>query len=231
MNRLLFLLMLLVLMPGNVFAQHDKAQADSLILNLLSSDIATTPPKTRTADKGRHHKGEVFMISGKYYQINTLRNDVYYRTDDKIALAIDNARYPMETMNNLLLGVVPGKNREITVVHHQYGGKSSTLMMPFDELMSKLSPGKELYCSVTSINDSKVEGFTVFYDRKKNAIHMLQVVAPLQTIMSGKGEMTADLYTNIPQNGIKDLFGVEPDNKANASPNKNNKKHHKKSSN
>ena len=228
MNRFFILLALLLSVSGNSYAQHDKAQADSLILNLLSSDIATTPPTTRTADKGKHIKGEVFMISGKYYQVNTLRNDVYYRTDDKIALALDNARYPMETMNNLLLGAVPGKNREITVVHHQYGGKSSTLMMSFDELMSKLSPGKELYCSVTSINDSKVEGFTVFYDRKKNAIHMLQVVAPLQTVTSGKGDMTADLYTNIPQTGIKDLFGVEPDNKAKSSAKKNNKKQQKK---
>ena len=210
MNRTISFLIMLVLVASTALAQQDKAEADSLVQLLLANGAAPAPPDPLTVLSGNHIKGEVFKIQGKHYQVKTLRNDVYYRAGDKMAVAIDNARFPMETMNNLLLGAIAGKDREVNLVHHQYGGQFSTLMMPFDELMGKLKPGKEIYCSVTSINEKQVEGVTVFYDRKKNAIHMLQVVAPLATITTGKGEMSAHLYTNIPQNGIKELFGVEP---------------------
>ena len=54
-----------------------------------------------------------------------------------------------------------------------------------------------------------IEGVLVYHDSNKDIIHMLHISSPLLAITSGMGEMDAELYTNIPQDNIRNLFGTE----------------------
>ncbi|MBR6284214.1 MAG: hypothetical protein IKR25_07975 [Muribaculaceae bacterium] len=195
-------------------AKPDKAQADSLLHELLLSELPEAQA-TRSAlppinSQGRKN-GMVFTVKGNSLQVDELRNDVYYIATGRQAIPVNSARYPMETMNNLLLGAISGGQRELVVKHHQYGGRAATLMMPMDEFMAKMMPGHTLYCAVTSINTEQIEGFVVFHNPKTNSLHLLQVKAPMNTVTTGTGDIEGDLYSNIPQDNIRNLFGKEGD--------------------
>lgn len=212
MKKWFIIISLLVSISALSAPKIDKAQADSALFVLLSSDMSAEElniPKTATLERNGRARGSVFMVKGSFFQVKSLRNDVYYITGRNKALPINDSRYPMETMNNLLLGVIAGGNRDVTVHHHQYGGQNATLYMPYDELRTKLEPGMKVYCSITSVTQSVVEGVAVYHDVKKNIIHMLQVSSPIATITTGVGEMEVELYSNIPQENISNLFGVE----------------------
>ena len=212
MKKLTLLIALMVPLFMMSAVLPDKAQADSALFVILSSDMPAEEfdiPQVVEISREGHVRGSIFIVEGSDFQVKSLRNDVYYIAGMKKAFPIDDARYPMETMNNLLLGVIAGGNRDITVHHHQYGGHNATVFMPFDELRTKLMPGMKVYCSVTSISSSTVEGVVVFHDAKRNLIHMLHVTSPLETVTSGVGEMEGDLYSNIPQENISNLFGTE----------------------
>lgn len=212
MKKIFLLIALTLPLMAYSAGKVDKAQADSILFALLSSDMGedafSHAEKTVIGRDGRK-RGTVFVVEGENFQIKSLRNDVYYIAGRNECVPVDDARYPMETMNNLLLGKIDGGQRDITVHHHQYGGHNATLFMPFDELRSKLQPGMKAYCSITAVTTEKIEGVLVYHDVTNNVIHMLQISSPLLAVTSGQGEMEAELYTNIPQDNIRNLFGVE----------------------
>lgn len=189
----------------------DKAQADSLLHELLASDFTADRPCTGTPAiaTDSHRLDAVFAVKGQYLQVPELRNDVYFIAKRDSAYAVNDPRYPVETLNNLLLGAVAGNQRELIVRHHQYGGRTATLMMPLDEFMCKMMPGHQLYCAITDIDGETVMGVAVFHNSRSNTLHLLQVKAPLATVKTGKGDLEGDLYTNIPQGNIHNLFGKE----------------------
>lgn len=212
MKQIIFLVACLVPIIAFSATIPDKAQADSVMFALLSSvpdDDELLPVEKMTLPRDGRKRGATFVVEGEYFQIKSLRNDVYYLTGRNDCVPINDARYPLETMNNLLLGAIDGGEREVMVHHHRYGGQNATLMMPFNELRSKLQPGLRAYCSITDISTEKIEAILVYYDAEKNVIHMLNFTSPIDVVTRGAGEMDAELYTNIPQDNIRNLFGQE----------------------
>ena len=153
-----------------------------------------------TAERG------VYIVRGDSFQIRSLRSDFYvYKANDSW-VPINDARYPMETMVNLLLNRLADNQHPLELRHHQYGGKIPTFTIPMQNLFDLLARNMQLYCSVTSIDEREIRAILVLYQQKLNFIHMLELKVGTDKLLDAHSTIFGDLYTNIPQESINDMF-------------------------
>ena len=74
------------------------------------------------------------------------------------------------------------------------------------DLFDLLARNMNLYCSVTFINQHEIRAILVFHQRSLNFIHMLELIVKTKKLFDAKSTISGDLYTNIPQNNVKDIF-------------------------
>lgn len=209
MTRIFYIFILMVL-AVSVKAQTDKAEADQIIYEMLTSETQTenwhpgliilSSQLKETVEKG------VFVVSGDSFQIKSLRSDFYVYKKDDLWTPINDRSYPMETMVNLLLNRINDNQHVLEIRHHQYGGKNPSISLPMQNLFDLLARNTELYCSVTFIDKHEIRAILVFHQQKMNFIHMLELKADTRKLFDLKSTFYGDFYTNIPQNNVKDIF-------------------------
>ena len=209
MTRIFYIFILMVL-AVSVKAQTDKAEADQMIYEMLTSETQTenwhpgliilSSQLKETVEKG------VFVVSGDTFQIKSLRSDYYVNKKEDMWTPINDRSYPMETMVNLLRNRINDNQHVLEIRHHQYGGKNPSISLPMQNLFDLLARNTELYCSVTFIDKHEIRAILVFHQQKMNFIHMLELKADTRKLFDPKSTFYGDFYTNIPQNNVKDIF-------------------------
>ena len=201
---------LLTLFIGNLFAQTDKAEADQIIYEMLTAKNQTENwhPKMVIQEsqlKETNEKG-IFIVPGDSFQIKSLRSDYYVRQERGEWMPINNASYPMETMVNLLLNRITDNQHMLEIRHHQYGRKNPMITLPMQDLYDLLARNTDLYCSVTFINEHEIRAILVFHQRSLNFIHMLELKVKTKKLFDVSSTIYGELYTNIPQDNVKNIF-------------------------
>ena len=210
MRRKSIITIVLALIIGHVSAQTDKAEADQIIYEMLTAKNQTENWHPRLVIqesllKETNEKG-IFIVPGDSFQIKSLRSDYYVYQEKEQLKLINDARYPLETMVNLLLNRITDNQHMLEIKHHQYGGKNPTITLPMQNLFDLLARNMDLYCSVTFINEHEIRAILVFHQRNLNFIHMLELIVKTKTLFDANSTISGDFYTNIPQNNVKDIF-------------------------
>lgn len=200
----------LALLIGHAFAQTDKAEADQIIYEMLTAKNQTENwhPGILIQESQLQETNErgIFIVPGDSFQIKSLRSDFYvYKKKGKWE-PINDARYPMETMVNLLLNRITDNQHILEICHHQYGGKNPMITLPMQDLFDLLARNMNLYCSVTYINEQEIRAILVFHQRSLNFIHMLELKVYTRKLFDAKSTISGDFYTNIPQNNVNNIF-------------------------
>lgn len=209
-RKSLITIILLALIIGNASAQTDKAEADQIIYEMLTAKNQTEnwhPGMVIQENllKETNEKG-IYIVPGDSFQIKSLRSDFYVYQEKGQWVPINDARYPLETMVNLLLNRITDNQHTLEIRHHQYGGKKPTITLPMQDLFDLLARNMNLYCSVTFINQHEIRAILVFHQRSLNFIHMLELIVKTKKLFDAKSTISGDFYTNIPQNNVKDIF-------------------------
>lgn len=188
----------------------DKADADLIIFQELSTPhtVENWHPDLIILDSKLSETSEegVFVLRGDTFQIRSLTSDVYLRQCERQWLPIFDSRYPLESFANLLLNHVHDNRHRLQLRHHQYGGNTPTLVIPMQTLYDILARPLRLYCSVTYITTDEMKAVLVFHQQRLNFIHMLEVHVPTKDLFVPESTLTADLYTNIPQGNVHNIF-------------------------
>ena len=145
-------------------------------------------------------------MQGDSFQIKSLRSDVFIEKKGDDWTPVNDARYPLETMTNLLLNHIHSNQHQLELYHHQYGGKKPKIIFPMQHLFDLLARNMHLYCSVTFIDKNEIRAILVFHQQNLNFIHMLEVKMNTSKLTEPTSTITGDLYTNIPQNNVNNLF-------------------------
>lgn len=195
---------------GHAFAQTDKAEADQIIYEMLTAKNQTENwhPGILIQESQLQETNErgIFIVPGDSFQIKSLRSDFYvYKKKGKWE-PINDARYPMETMVNLLLNHISDNRHMLEIRHHQYGGRNPMITLPMQDIFDLLARNMNLYCSVTYINEQEIRAILVFHQRSLNFIHMLELKVKTRKLFDAKSTISGDFYTNIPQNNVNDIF-------------------------
>ena len=90
--------------------------------------------------------------------------------------------------------------------HHQYGGKKPSILLPMQNLFDILARNMQLYCSVTFIDKNEIRAILVFHQQRLNFIHLLELKVKTSKLMEPSSTISGDLYTNIPQTNVNDIF-------------------------
>lgn len=188
----------------------DKADADRLLFQELSAAhgvenwhpelIILADRLAETAERG------VYILQGDSFQVKSLRSDIYLRKIDDQWRPIFDSRYPMESLVNLLMNRVRDNRHQLTLHHHQYGGEVPTIVMAMQTFFDVLGRHMDTYCSVTSLNAEEVCAVLVMHQRRLNYIHMLELRIKLSQLFEPEGMVSAELYTNIPQGNVLNVF-------------------------
>lgn len=198
-------------MPLTGYAQaKDKAEADSLVYHELTSRYLpeNVHPKLifqgsqleNTAEQG------ISLVKGDFFQVKSLRSDFYVCKKGNDWAILNDSRFPYETMTNLLLNRIDPNEHQLKITHHQYGGKKPSVILPMQKIYDLFARNMQLYASVTKISDKEIRGVLVFYQKRLEYIHMLELRVSADQLFDKKSTLTGDLYTNIPQHNIKSIF-------------------------
>lgn len=196
-------------------ADRDKVAVDSVTYGILVGRIA--PPQDATSYWQKQLAisrkalvetdiSNVYRVNGDNYQVETLRNDFYVVRNNRGYSPLNDARYPLETLTNLLLGRIHCSNRQVDLTYHPYGRETSSLFLSLRELLEKLTPGMESYCMVPEVKSDKIRAVLVLHNVKDNFIHLMEVTVETSKVADPDAELTISLYPNIPQNNVRSLF-------------------------
>jgi hypothetical protein len=153
-----------------------------------------------TAEQG------ISLVKGDFFQVKSLRSDFYVCKKGNDWAILNDSRFPYETMTNLLLNRIDPNEHQLKITHHQYGGKKPSVMLPMQKIYDLFARNMQLYASVTKISDKEIRGVLVFYQKRLEYIHMLELRVSTDQLFDKKSTLTGDLYTNIPQHNIKSIF-------------------------
>ena len=135
MAKRIVLTALAVVMAMTTLAQAtDKHDADLLVYKELTANYETTnwhPDLIVTKDmlKDTDEKG-VYIVKGDSFQVKSIRSDFYVREENGKWTPLNDTRYPMETMTNLLLDRIDNNKHKLELRHHQYGGAKPKILIP-----------------------------------------------------------------------------------------------------
>ena len=207
------ILFITLLIPLGGLAQTDKAQADAAIHQLLTSKPLVenwhSPIDIEGKKLKKTNERGIWRVQGKCFQISSLRSDFYVTQSENGYQPVFNRKYPMESFVNLLQNRIIDNHHIVLLTHHQYGKVKKEIRIPMQILFDVFGRTMNLYSSVTSIDTLTTTAVLIFHHPKLNYIHMLDINTKTINIFENEGEITADFYTNIPQNNIKSLSKYE----------------------
>lgn len=188
----------------------DKAEKDQLIYEELTADyeLENWHPDMIVAShmlKETDEKG-IFIVKGDSFQVKSIRSDFYVCEKNGRWTPLNDSRFPLETMVNLLLNRIENNRHQLQIRHHQYGNKKPTITIPMQKLHDLFARNMQIYCSVTYIGTDEIRAVLVFHQKRQDFIHMLELKIPTKNLFDEESTMTGDLYTNIPQDNVNSIF-------------------------
>jgi hypothetical protein len=211
MAKRIVLTALAVVMAMTTLAQAtDKHDADLLVYKELTANYETTnwhPDLIVTKDmlKDTDEKG-VYIVKGDSFQVKSIRSDFYVREENGKWTPLNDTRYPMETMTNLLLDRIDNNKHKLELRHHQYGGAKPKILIPMQNFHDLFAQNMQMYCSVTFIDRHELRAVLVLHQKKMDFIHMVEMKIPTKRLTNPESTITGELYTNIPQGNLKSIF-------------------------
>lgn len=195
--------------PNNTtIKKEDKGTADAKVFDQLSTysggrlvSKALDFSQSKLTDT---NEDNIKIAKGTYFQVNSLRSDIYI--DSKNKRPVFNKRYPMESATNLLMNNISNDTHRIKVTHHQYGNVTKNVTLPLHAIFPILAADKDIYCSVTKIDAYHIEANLVMHQPKSDYIHLFVVQMTIDELFKPEGMISAELYSNIPQNNIKSIY-------------------------
>lgn len=188
----------------------DKAEKDMLIYQELTAnyELENWHPDFIVASHMLKETDEqgIYIVRGDSFQVKSIRSDFYVCKKNGQWVPLNDSRFPLETMVNLLMNRIENNRHQLQVRHHQYGNKKPTITIPMQKMHDLLARNMQLYCSVTYIGTDEIRAVLVFHQKRQNFIHMLELKIPTIDLFDEESTMTGDLYTNIPQDNVKSIF-------------------------
>lgn len=146
-----------------------------------------------------------------FYLTPRLRNQLVYSSISNgsaknCSLLIDNDRYRLESIANVLLSGYTPFPLDVQVSVKQYGSKMQTINLPFPSLYEILSENNSTpYWGVETFDGVTVSGVYIWTNRYGGYNHLLSLSIPV-SILSKPSTMTATLYCYIRTDNLKSLF-------------------------
>ena len=211
----IFLGCLLQVLPpvGGAQVVGDKKELDCRVTELImqGSTERFHPVDPHSMPLHKTDSTEVLRSLGATYMIDKVSNDLYYSTWDDTLKILWDERYPLQSLTNLLLGQIESPDFTIDLTHRRYGNERPQFLVDWASLYHTLCPeGVRPYASSARREEGHaLRGIVLFHHPDGNYVHMLVFSVTPEQLFSDDVKtrvLKADLFTNIPQHNILNLY-------------------------
>ena len=173
---------------------RSKIDAESHILNDIRQTAIVHTPDNKDAQQN------------DYYIVESCTNRLYFTDNHLVA----SDRHPAETVANMMLSTEMEDSVQLRITQVEYGFRKSIVEVDLKQWISFCRNNHcQLYFGVDNISDSgSVEAVVLAVNREENYNHVLTVTVPADVIATQQGTVEARLYSYVPTQNIRSLFGA-----------------------
>jgi hypothetical protein len=147
----------------------------------------------------------IYVDKGSSFMIPQINNDIFYAKIDSAYSLIFDSCLLAETFSNTL--VVPAnRNYSINIMHKMYGKQVANYTVNSHDFDDYFRHDYDRYFGAETLEKERLTGTLILKDRNADNIHLAFVSVSLDNLLKG-GTMEIQLYSNIPQQNVKTLFG------------------------
>lgn len=197
---------------NNIVSGMDKLELDkNLEMNLksfISTDKATVVENS-TKDFDQFH--EYFISKGESYY-KTITSSTYYRKVDNEYLLLYDKKYLAASLSNMFIMGHYIPQKQINIKHIQYGKETSIYSLYLNDFVNFFKQDKcKLYVGIEKENENSVQATLVVYNPLLNFVNIVYINTPINDLFDASQKINVKMYSNIPSDNIKDLYGIFTD--------------------
>ena len=154
--------------------------------------------------------GNLYVWKRSDFMIESISNSVYYNRKDDCFTPVYDPEYFVESFNNLFHQSSQYTDKIVLELEHRlYGGTKLTYNITLSKLFCYAKNNNlDVYFGVEKSEKNKIEASVILHGKEYNYIHMLHIIANKSEVFSAsKGKISGMLFSNIPNDNIKTLFG------------------------
>lgn len=155
-------------------------------------------------DSNLTFKNGIFTYHSDLNSVQGLSSDRYYLPREGQYYPLFNPEYPIHSLTNLFQNLIEKDNIIIHVQHSQYGGFSPVIDLPLNRFLKLMEDEFVTLCGASDIVKAETANiYALFKHKRLNYMHILKAHVNLKKVFENeKYIITADLFTNIPQDNI-----------------------------
>jgi len=152
-------------------------------------------------------KDSLYVYEGSYYMIPEINNNLYLQKKDSSLSLITSKELAEETFVNSLL-IKTSKDYTINIKHKKYGRVIDNYSICSRDFFNFFYDDFDNYFGIEEYNKSsgKLAGTLIFRNKETDYIHLGYVTCTIEDLLQA-GNISIELYSNISQRNILNLFG------------------------
>ena len=156
-----------------------------------------------TYDQGKN----IFTKKGGEFMMPVINANTYYEKTAETFTLLFSKDFPEESFLNLIMKNMGELNHKLHVTHRMYGNFSPDFDVSLKEFLCYFQDDFNFYTAVTSPDSKQLKLTAILRNKEYNYIHLLLISTPVENIFRQNGQLTAEFYSNIPQQSIRSLIG------------------------
>jgi len=152
-------------------------------------------------------KDSLYVYEGSYYMIPEINNNLYLQKKDNSLHLITSKELAEETFVNSLL-IQTAKEYTINIKHKKYGLVIDNYSVCSSDFFNFFYDDFDNYFGIEEYDkkSGKLAGTLIFRNKETEDIHLGYVTCTVEDLLQC-GKISIELYSNIPQKNIFNLFG------------------------
>lgn len=152
-------------------------------------------------------KDSLYVYEGSYYMIPEINNNLYLQKKDSSLSLITSKELAEETFVNSLL-LQTSKDYTINIKHKKYGRVIDNYSVCSRDFFNFFYDDFDNYFGIEKYDKSsgKLAGTLIFRNKETDYIHLGYVTCTIEDLLQAR-TISIELYSNIPQRNIFNLFG------------------------
>jgi hypothetical protein len=200
----------------------DKKESDDILNKMLfgngrlcSEKNSVSGEIVTAADLSFDQEKNIFTRKGNEFMLATINSNTYYQKVGDAFELLFTKDLQAESFMNLIMNNMGDMNHKLHVTHRMYGNFSPDFDISLQEFLCYFQDDFNIYAAAfPDAKDPKQLKLTAILRNKEYSyIHLLLITAPLENLFSQGGLLTAEFYSNIPQQNIHNLLGEITNNK------------------
>jgi len=190
-----------------ISGMNKKERDDFLAIQLKSFKAKQNYTKEIDNSFLKIFKDSLYVYEGSYYMIPEINNNLYLKKNNSSLSLITSKELAEETFVNSLL-LQTSKNYTINIKHKKYSRVVDNYTIRSNDFFNFFYDDFDNYFGVEEYNKSngKLAGTLIFRNKETDYIHLGYVTCTIEDLLQA-GSISVELYSNIPQKNIFNLFG------------------------